>query len=459
MPLREDLLAPIAGDNPAGQDLYYDKVFDQIKEARREEEDDLPAGDWGRSQVKKADHRAVIKLAGEALATRTKDLRLVGWLIEALLRTESFPILAPGIDLIRSLQETFWDTLYPVIEEGGDLELRMLSVEIAGRLTAAAVRKVPITRSGLSLESYLESRLVGYEKDATSDAKQEARRDALDHGKLSAEDFDQAFVATSKGFYVEAEAALAESLQAADRLDEYQQEAYGDNAPILTNLKGALAEVHQVVTSLLNERRKTEPDPVKADDQPPPPQRDGATSTPAPQVVDTGESSTGQPIPRRTASAGPVTDVADAYALVVESAEFLFQRDPLSPVPYLVCAGLRLGETRMQGPVPAPGFAVGPSPSVRQSLRSLANRGAWQELMRATLPILASECARAWIDLHRYVWRAGQETGAEAISEAVVGTIRSLLVSRPELRHWTLEDDTGAANPETQQWLDATVLQ
>src|SRR5580658_2896461 len=89
MPLREDLLTPIAGENPAGQDLYYDKVFDQIKEARREEEDDLPAGDWGRSQVKKADHRAVIKLAGEALATRTKDLRLAGWLIEAQLRIES----------------------------------------------------------------------------------------------------------------------------------------------------------------------------------------------------------------------------------------------------------------------------------------------------------------------------------------------------------------------------------
>ena len=47
MPLREDLLEPIAGANPAGADLYYDKIFDQIKEARREEEDDLPAGDWG----------------------------------------------------------------------------------------------------------------------------------------------------------------------------------------------------------------------------------------------------------------------------------------------------------------------------------------------------------------------------------------------------------------------------
>jgi len=466
MPLREDLLAPIAGDNPAGEDLYYDKVFDQVKEARREEEDDLPTGDWGRSQVKKADHRAVIKLAGDALAKRTKDLRLAGWLIEAQLRVEGFSILAPGIDLLRALQETFWPNLYPVIEDGGDLELRMLSVEIAGRLIAGAARKLPITRSGLSLESYLQSRLVGYEKDATSDAKQEARRDAIDHGKLTAEEFDTAFVASPKSLYVDAEAALAQSLEAVDRLDEYQQEAYGDNAPILTNLRGALAEVHQAVMSLLNERRKTEPDPVKAPDPSAEQssaqsaaQQHGASSVAPQQSFDPGESASGEPLPRRTSSSGPLGSVADAYGLVVESAEFLFQLDPLSPVPYLICAGLRLGETRMQGPVPAPGFAIGPSPSVRQSLRALANRGAWQDLMRASLPILASECARAWIDLHRYIWRAAQETGAEAISEAVVGTIRSLLISRPELRHWTLEDDTGAANPETQQWLDATVLQ
>ena len=138
-------------------------IRDRIKEARREDDDSLPEGDMVVSQKKKADYRAVIKLAGDALAKRTKDLRLAGWLIEAQLRVEGFSILAPGIELLRSLQETFWPNLYPVIEDGGDLELRMLSVEIAGRLIAATVRKVPITRSGLSLESYLESHLVGYE--------------------------------------------------------------------------------------------------------------------------------------------------------------------------------------------------------------------------------------------------------------------------------------------------------
>ena len=43
MPLREDLLTPIPGDNPAGQNLRYAPVYDKIKEARRED-DEAPQG-------------------------------------------------------------------------------------------------------------------------------------------------------------------------------------------------------------------------------------------------------------------------------------------------------------------------------------------------------------------------------------------------------------------------------
>src|SRR6185436_10729240 len=126
MPLRDDLLNPIAGDNPSGANLRYAPVFDKIKEARREE-DDAPQGDWKRDR-KTADSKTVIKLAGETLATKSKDLQLAAWITEAQLRLEGFSGLRQGLDLIRGLIENFWDTLYPEIEDG-DLELRVAPVE------------------------------------------------------------------------------------------------------------------------------------------------------------------------------------------------------------------------------------------------------------------------------------------------------------------------------------------
>ena len=105
MPLRDDLLDPIAGENPSGPDLRYDPVFDQIKEARREEDDTLPAWDRDRP-AKKADHRQVVKLASECLAKRTKDLRLAASLVESQFKLDGLAVLAPSIGLLRELQRS-----------------------------------------------------------------------------------------------------------------------------------------------------------------------------------------------------------------------------------------------------------------------------------------------------------------------------------------------------------------
>lgn len=63
MPLRDDLLNPVPGENPSGKSLRYERVYDQIKEARTEDDESIPTGAWQR-QVKKADFLLVIKLAG-----------------------------------------------------------------------------------------------------------------------------------------------------------------------------------------------------------------------------------------------------------------------------------------------------------------------------------------------------------------------------------------------------------
>src|SRR5882672_11209238 len=124
MPLREDLLNPIPGDNPSGVDVRYDTrllLYDKIKEARRQD-DALAQGDW-QHERKMADYSVVATLSQDALATRTKDLQLAAWLTEAMLHTDGFSGLSQGLVLCTGLLGNFWDTLYPPIEDG-DLELR-----------------------------------------------------------------------------------------------------------------------------------------------------------------------------------------------------------------------------------------------------------------------------------------------------------------------------------------------
>src|ERR1043166_7420519 len=114
MPLRFDILNPIAGENPSGENLEYAPIFDQIKEARRESDTD-----WLDDKVQKvADWRLVVQLTSDALATKSKDLQLAAWLTEGLLKTEGFAGLRAGIELNTALLQTFWDTLYPPIEDG-----------------------------------------------------------------------------------------------------------------------------------------------------------------------------------------------------------------------------------------------------------------------------------------------------------------------------------------------------
>ena len=210
MPLPEGLLNPIPGNNPSGKTLRYDGVYDKIREARREE-DVLPQGDWSR-EVKKADFPLVIKLATEALATKSKDLQLAAWLTEAVMFRDHIAGLQQGLDLLRGFMETFWDTLYPEIEDG-DLEFRAGPLGWVGSKLDGPVRRLPLTRSKLDFFKYQESRRVGYEADAASEDRAAARATAIAEKKCTAEEFDEAVRATGDAYYAKLSANLVAALQ------------------------------------------------------------------------------------------------------------------------------------------------------------------------------------------------------------------------------------------------------
>ncbi|MCB1025438.1 MAG: type VI secretion system ImpA family N-terminal domain-containing protein, partial [Acidobacteria bacterium] len=76
------LLKPIPGESPVGESVRYSGVYDQINEARRED-DDLAQGQW-KTDRKIADYREVIRLAVPVLEKESKDLQIAAWLSEAL---------------------------------------------------------------------------------------------------------------------------------------------------------------------------------------------------------------------------------------------------------------------------------------------------------------------------------------------------------------------------------------
>src|SRR5215469_3508526 len=121
MPFPDDLLNPIEGPNPSGVSLRYDPLYIKITEARREE-NQPPPGMTERDR-KIADNPLVIKLATDALTSKTKDLQLAAWLTEALLKQKGFGGLNDGLIFCEGLIERFWDTVYPELEDG-DAELR-----------------------------------------------------------------------------------------------------------------------------------------------------------------------------------------------------------------------------------------------------------------------------------------------------------------------------------------------
>src|SRR5258707_13535439 len=161
MPLPDDLLKPIEGENPSGANLRYDPVYDKIKEARREE-DQPPPGMTERDR-KVSDNLQVIKLATDLLTNKTKDLQIAAWFTEALIKQRGFGGLRDGLALSYGLVEKFWDTVYPELEDG-DAQSRGAPLGFVGTKLEIPLKLVPVVeKARYGRLDYQQARDVGYE--------------------------------------------------------------------------------------------------------------------------------------------------------------------------------------------------------------------------------------------------------------------------------------------------------
>ena len=450
MPVREDILTPIPGDNPSGSNLRHAPIYDQVKEARRQE-DAGPQGDWER-EIKSADYKAVVQLAQEAIAKQSKDLQLAVWLTEALTYQEQAAGLCAGLALCRDLINSFWDSLYPELEEA-DAEFRATPLEWLGNYfdpskgssPAVAVRRIPITRSGHDWFQYKISRTVPAEADAQgNESKAEARRVALSEGKLAPEEFDTRLSRNSQGVLS----------PAGIRFQDCQRKPGSAGRRLQGKVRRRSARLSGTRAGA---RRGF-------DFGPHPPAGETETGSRSGGAFRNFSRGRGLDLPDAALEEGlEIADGAtgslelrtrqDALRLLIASARFLRRSAPSDPVPYLMVRALRWGELRGADGDIAGSLLEAPPAEIRVKLKTSAVAGDWSRVLEIAEGAAAGGCGRGWLDLHRYTIRACDELGFTGVARALRSSLKALLSDLPRLPMMTLADDTGTANPETMEWL------
>lgn len=358
MPLRDELLQPVPGNNPSGAEMRYDPVYDKIKEARREDED-IPQGEWA-TTLKTADWPQVVKLTKETLAKKTKDLQLGAWLTEALLKREGFAGLRDGLDFLAGMVEQFWDTLYPELDEG-DAEMRAAPLEWIGVRFDALVRTIPIDRQGHTTNQYKEARFVPTEAQAAESTDvAERRATAVADGKTTPEAIEAGFAATPKTWYRTLIADVQGAIDALNALNDTSNEKFGNVAPNFGKLLESLEDVLRAANQQLKRKLEIDPDPVEVNT--------AAGDVDLGGRVEGGAASATGGAPRSLAA--EPTSADDAASRIVGAAKFLRQATPGSPAAYLMLRGFRWGELRASGSLD-PKLLEAPPTNVRTNLKGM----------------------------------------------------------------------------------------
>lgn len=115
------LLMPISPENPVGDDMEYDPLFDTIRQARESDPDDLPDDAWTISEPRKADWRKVNTLSEKALTAQSKDLQLASWYVESHCHLTGLAGLQVGVEFLSEFLTRYWFQCWPALEEGMSL--------------------------------------------------------------------------------------------------------------------------------------------------------------------------------------------------------------------------------------------------------------------------------------------------------------------------------------------------
>jgi type VI secretion system protein ImpA len=310
----ETLLQPIASDASCGTDMSFSMEFDRVQELRREDDASLPQGEFV-TDLKMADWQGTAALCEQLLSTRTKDLRVCGWLVEAWAHLRGFAGLADGLDLAEQLCARFWTGVHP-LPEGGEYELRAGNLAwLLGRVESLS-RVVPVLRAASRAISMADI-------DSARAHPQGGERAPDEGGPLSQEAVARVQRETPRDFLLTNLADVQRSIDALGRLQATVDRLLGEDGPGFVSARRALEAALHCARRLAREA--------------------GAVSSDAPPEVSMSAEKDEGPSALTRPGGAPLTR-AQALEQLRMVAQFFRATEPHSPVAYLAERAAQWGE-------------------------------------------------------------------------------------------------------------------
>ena len=312
------LLRPIDGPAPAGIDLRDTDTMQRLRELRRGDDPRLPQGVW-QHEAKQVDWRAVARQCGELLSTRSKDLHVAVWLVDAEVRAGGVEALAPAIDWLASFVDRWWPSLHPAAD--GDVQPRLAVLFWLDRELALALRTLPLTAptpgaTPLTWTDVANARRLEVLRPQDPAAVEKAER----NGAIGQRQVEEAFARTAPTTLLATMTAAERGALAIERLVA-AADLRAKDAPAFAQLKAAVRDVIDTLKP-----RVARPGVPKVERRPP----SKSPITPAP-----------------AASVGAFASRDDAYATLEAVADYLAAIEPHSPTPYLLTRALAWRDLRL----------------------------------------------------------------------------------------------------------------
>ncbi|EJV3517747.1 type VI secretion system protein TssA [Escherichia coli] len=130
----DTLLQPFERGAAAGENIEYEPIYAEIRDARLNDPDYISMGEWAVSEPRRADWRKVRKLCEHVLRYQSKDIQVSCWYVEALTHLHQLEGMREGLEFLAKFISLFWTTCWPSFEEGREVRYSKL-IRLDGSLS------------------------------------------------------------------------------------------------------------------------------------------------------------------------------------------------------------------------------------------------------------------------------------------------------------------------------------